>query len=204
MAQSVEQLIRNQQVAGSSPATSSSSSRTAQVRDDFFMLCIKKSSLTCSVAPCFKTVTASLGHSFVFCLCALVSLLFVRFSGVKTACPTGDLLITKSRKDIKMKIFRCFQHFLFRNQYSLLLLFPLFPSAPFAVWVKPENPAQKLRRSNQRIRENIYADCFRAAQLHARRTFQWYALRQRNAQIGKAKFCANRDCAAWLFSKKSL
>ncbi len=59
-------------------------------------------------------------------------------------------------------------------------------------------------QADQRIRENIYADCFRAAQLHARRTFQWYALRQRNAQIGKAKFCANRDCAAWLFSKKSL
>ena len=66
-----------------------------------------------------------------------------------------ERLMSKSRKDIKMTIFRCFQHFLFRNQYSLLLLFPLFPSAPFAVWVsvwvKPENPAQKLHRSNQRI-----------------------------------------------------
>ena len=147
--------IRNQQVAGSSPATSSSSPRTAQVRDDFFLLCIKKSSLTCSVAPCFKTVTASLGHSFVFCLCALVSLLFVRFSGVKTACPTGGLLITKSRKDIKTTISGRFQHFLLGNQCSLLLLFPLFPSARFAVWVsvwvKPENLAQKLRRSNERI-----------------------------------------------------
>ena len=61
-----------------------------------------------------------------------------------------------------MTIFRCFQHFLFRNQYSLLLLFPLFPSAPFAVWVsvwvKPENLAQKLRRSNQRLRKNTCAE----------------------------------------------
>lgn len=29
-------------------------------------------------------------------------------------------------------------------------------------------------------------------------------LRQRNAQICKEEFCANRDCAAWIFSKKSL
>ena len=54
-------------------------------------------------------------------------------------------------------IFRHFQHFLLGNQCSLPLLFPLFPSARFAVWVnvwvKPENLAQKLRRSNQRLRK---------------------------------------------------
>ena len=42
------------------------SSRTAQVRDDFFMLRMKKSSLTCSAAPRFKIVTALLAHDFAF------------------------------------------------------------------------------------------------------------------------------------------
>ena len=79
---------------------------------------------------------------------------FHRFGGASGRTWTGDLLITKSRKDIKITISGRFQHFLLGNQCSLPLLFPLFPSAPFAVWVsvwvKPENPAQKLRRSNQR------------------------------------------------------
>ena len=48
------------------PTRSASSSRTTQVRDDFFMLRMKKSSLTCSTAPRFKIVTALLGHDFVF------------------------------------------------------------------------------------------------------------------------------------------
>ena len=48
------------------PTRSASSSRTTQVRDDFFMLRMKKSSLTCSVAPRCKIVTALLGHDFVF------------------------------------------------------------------------------------------------------------------------------------------
>ena len=48
------------------PTRSASSSRTTQVRDDFFMLRMKKSSLTCSAAPRFKIVTALLGHDFVF------------------------------------------------------------------------------------------------------------------------------------------
>ena len=85
--------LRNQQVAGSSPATSSSSSRTAQVRDDFFMLCIKKSSLTCSVAPRFKIVTASLGCDFVFYVRRFLFCLFV-FRASKPPAPHGDLLIT--------------------------------------------------------------------------------------------------------------
>ena len=82
---------------------------------------------------------------------------FHRFGGASGRTWTGDLLITNSRKAIKTTIFRCFQHFLLGNQCSLRILFPLFPSAHFAVWVsvwvKPENPAQKLRRSNQRLRE---------------------------------------------------
>ena len=42
------------------------SSRTVQVRDDFFMLCIKKSSLTRSVAPPLKLAIASLDCKFIF------------------------------------------------------------------------------------------------------------------------------------------
>ena len=48
------------------PTRSASSSRTTQVRDDFFMLRMKKSSLTCSAAPRFKIVTALLAHDFAF------------------------------------------------------------------------------------------------------------------------------------------
>lgn len=54
-----------------------------------------------------------------------------------------------------MKISWRFQHFLLENQCCFSSLFPLLPSAPFAVWVsvwvKPENPMQKLRSSNQRL-----------------------------------------------------
>jgi len=47
----------------------------------------------------------------------------------------------------------------------LTILFPLLPSARFAVWVsvwvKPEKPTQKLRRSNQRLQKT--AICMEAA-----------------------------------------
>ena len=49
------------------PPTPPSSSRTAQVRDDFFMLRMKKSSLTCSVAPPLKIVTQRQRSRFCFC-----------------------------------------------------------------------------------------------------------------------------------------
>ena len=77
--------------------------------------------------------------------------------GASNVTRTHDLLITKSRKAAKITISRRFQHFLLGNQCSLYRLSPLFPSACFAVWVsvcvKTENQAQKLRRSNQRMRD---------------------------------------------------
>ena len=48
------------------PTRSATSSRTTLVRDGFFMLRIKKPSLTRRVAPPLKIVTALLGHDFVF------------------------------------------------------------------------------------------------------------------------------------------
>ena len=47
------------------PTRSATSSRTTLVRDGFFMLRIKKPSLTRCVAPPLKIVTALLGHDFV-------------------------------------------------------------------------------------------------------------------------------------------
>ena len=44
-------------------------------------------------------------------------------------------ILGSAGKDIKKAISGHFQHFLLGNQCSLPLLFPLFPSAPFAVWV---------------------------------------------------------------------
>ena len=113
----------------------------------------------------FRQVGQGVGQSLTHTLTHNVFDIFVtkkhrkpKFSmlfGAGGVTRTHDLLITKSRKDIKITISGRFQHFLLGNQCSLPLLFPLFPSARFtvwvSVWVKPENLAQKLRRSNQRI-----------------------------------------------------
>ena len=76
------------------PTRSASSSRTTQVRDDFFMLRMKKSSLTCSAAPRFKTVTASLGHGFVPPTWKLIHR--VHMTRKTSFCPLGQKLVFSS------------------------------------------------------------------------------------------------------------
>ena len=76
------------------PTHSASSSRTTQVRDDFFMLRMKKSFLTCSAAPRFKTVTASLGHGFVPPTWKLIHR--VHMTRKTSFCPLGQKLVFSS------------------------------------------------------------------------------------------------------------
>ena len=54
----------------------------------------EKSSLTCSAAPCFKTVTASLGHSFVLPTWKLIHR--VHMTRKTSFCPLGQKLVFSS------------------------------------------------------------------------------------------------------------
>ena len=113
VAQSVEQLIRNQQVAGSSPATSSSSSQASyRLRRAFFVAQIC-SSRAHSAAPRFKIVTADAGLRFcIFIFSPVFSFICLDFQAAKISCNTrSDFLECRrirptvylsSRNDVSM------------------------------------------------------------------------------------------------------
>lgn len=75
----------------------------------------KKSSLTCSAAPRFKTVTASLGHSFVLPTWKLIHR--VHMTRKTSFCPLGQKLVFSSEACLRHGKQRCAPGRCFAGKY---------------------------------------------------------------------------------------